>query len=73
MIRVRQDKTDPEGITDIRLRVPENEMPVLCRDEGQMVVTVRIGAMGSLRGTEVNVRQGVIRKIGDTPGKDQSL
>jgi hypothetical protein len=73
MIRVRQDKTNPEGIADIGLRVPENEMPVLCRNEGQMVVTVRIRAMGSLGGAEVNISQGVIREIGKVPGKDKSL
>ena len=63
-----KDQADPEGIAEIRLRVPENEMPFFCRQKGQMVMTVRIRGMGSLGGAEVNIRQGVIREIGKVPG-----
>jgi len=73
MIRVGKDKPHPERIAQIRLRVPENEMPVLRRKKGQMVMTVSIRIMGSLGGAEVDVRQGVIREIRNIPGKDQGL
>ena len=73
MIRVGKDKPHPERITQIRLRVPEHEMPVLSREESQMVMTVSIRVMGSLGGAEVDIRQGVIREIGNAPGKEQSL
>ena len=63
MIRVGQDKAYPEGIAEIGLRIPKNEMPFFCRQEGQMMMTVRIRAMGSLGRAEVNIRQGVIREI----------
>jgi len=73
VVGVGKDKPYSKEIMQIRLRVSENEMPVLCRNKGQVVMTVSIWVMGSLGGTEVNVRQRVIREIGNAPGKDQSL
>ena len=70
---IGKDQPYSERITQIRLRVPEDEMPVLCRKEGQMVMTVSIRVMGRLGGAEVDIRQGVIREIRNAPGKDQSL